>query len=192
MKFIKLQKTLSNRKFNSIKRQLEQRKFNSGLTILLYGYSGTGKTEAVYQIAKKTNREIMMVDLSKTKSMWFGESEKQVKKIFDDYKLAMRNAKVAPILFINEVDGLLTKRQDIGNNSTSALHALNTIQNILLQEMEAFDGILFATTNLTENLDKAFDRRFLFKLKFNHPDVETRHKIWKNKLPELSSNKLNH
>ena len=122
--------------------------------------------------------------------MWFGESEKQVKKIFDDYKLAIRNAKVAPILFINEVDGLLTKRQDIGNNSTSALHALNTIQNILLQEMEAFDGILFATTNLTENLDKAFDRRFLFKLKFKHPDAETSQKIWKNKLPELSSNQV--
>jgi SpoVK/Ycf46/Vps4 family AAA+-type ATPase len=181
-----LRKTISNKKFNSIRRQLRQRKFNSGLTVLLYGHSGTGKTEVVYQLAKKTNREIMMVDLSETKSMYLGESEKQVKKIFDNYKLVIRNSKITPILFINEVDGLLSKRQNIGNNTTSAMYALNTMQNIILQEMESFDGILFATTNLNENLDKAFDRRFLFKLKFTHPDVDSRQKIWRNRLPDLS------
>jgi len=181
-----LRKTISNRKYNSIKRQLEMRKFNAGLTILLHGYSGTGKTEVVYQLAKKTNRELMMVDLSETKNKWFGESEKRVKKIFNDYKLVIRNSKITPILFINEADGLLSKRQNPGNNTTSAMYALNTMQNILLQEMESFNGILFATTNLNQNLDKAFDRRFLFKIRFNHPDTDSRRKIWKNRFPELS------
>ena len=66
------------------------------------------------------------------------------------------------------------------------MYALNTMQNILLQEMESFSGILFATTNLNQNLDKAFDRRFLFKIRFNHPDTDSRRKIWKNRFPELS------
>ena len=180
-------KTLMNRNFNSIKRQLKQRKFSAGLTILLYGHSGTGKTEVVYQLAKKTNREILMVDLSQARSKWFGETEKNVKKIFDDYRLVLRNSRIAPILFINEADGLLSKRLSLGSQQTSsATNAMNIMQNILLQEMEDFDGILFATTNLTENLDKAFDRRFLFKLNFTHPDKEIRQKIWKSKLPELT------
>ncbi len=179
-------KTLMNRNFNSIKRQLEQRKFSAGLTILFYGHPGTGKTEAVYQLAKKTNRDIMMVDLSPARSKWFGETEKNVKKIFDDYRLVLRNARIAPILFINEADGLLSKRLNIGPQTTSSVNAMNIMQNILLQEMEDFDGILFATTNLTDNLDKAFDRRFLFKLNFTHPDKEIRQKIWKSKLPELT------
>jgi hypothetical protein len=179
-------RTLMNRNFNSIKRELRQRKFSTGLTILRYGHSGTGKTEVVYQFARKTNREIMMVDLSQARSKWFGETEKNVKKIFDDYRLVLRNARMAPILFINEADGLLSKRLNIGPQTTSTVNAMNIMQNVLLQEMEAFDGILFATTNLTGNLDKAFDRRFLFKLNFTHPEAEIRQKIWKSRLPELS------
>jgi AAA+ superfamily predicted ATPase len=181
-----IQSVLKKQKFSSFQKTAQKNKLNKGITVVFYGYPGTGKTEAVYQIAKKTGRNIMMVDLSETKSMWFGQSEKQVKKIFDDYRLVTKNYRITPILFINEVDGLFSKRQGIGNNATSTLQVLNTMQNILLQEMEVFDGILFATTNLMQNLDKAFDRRFLFKLKFTHPDAASRHKIWKNRLPELS------
>lgn len=181
-----LQKTLADKKYKSIRSQLINRKFNSGLTILLYGPSGTGKTEVVYQLARKSGREIMMVDLSDTKSKWFGDSEKKVKKIFDDYRQAMKNCRRMPILFINEVDGLFSKRTSVSDDSTASSQSLNTMQNILLQEMEIFDGILFATTNLTENLDTAFDRRFLFKLGFSHPDEQSRQKIWKNRMTELS------
>lgn len=187
---INLGRTLSQKKFNTIRRQLEKRNFNSGITVLLYGESGTGKTELVYQLARKTNREIMMVDLSQARSKWFGESEKQVKKIFDDYRRVIHNIKKCPILFINEVDGLLSTRQSVGSGDTSSQHANNIIQNILLQELESFEGILLATTNLTENLDKAFDRRFLFKLRFTHPDPESRFKIWKCKMPELPVSQL--
>ena len=61
----------------------------------------------------------------------------------------------------------------------------NAIQNIILQEMETFEGTLIATTNLTNNLDSAFDRRFLFKVEFSNPGVEARTEIWHSMLPEL-------
>jgi len=185
-----LYKALSNRNFNQLRRQLAGRNFNSGITVLLYGASGVGKTEVTYQIAKKTHREILMVDLSETHSKWFGESEKLVKKLFDDYRLASKEAKNCPILMINEVDGLLSKRMDLGNHATSSDQVRNTIQNIILQELEFFDGILIATTNLTVNLDKAFDRRFLFKIRFSNPDALARYHIWKSRLPELPNQTL--
>jgi SpoVK/Ycf46/Vps4 family AAA+-type ATPase len=67
----------------------------------------------------------------------------------------------------------------------------NTIQNIILQEMESLDGILIATTNLTENLDSAFERRFLYKICFEKPDTAVRSKIWQTMIPELSTDIAN-
>ena len=71
-----------------------------------------------------------------------------------------------------------------------AAHAVekmeNSIQNIILQEMETLEGIMIATTNLTTNLDKAFERRFLYKTRFDKPSVESRAKIWQTMLPDLS------
>ena len=74
----------------------------------------------------------------------------------------------------------------MNGNTTAADHAINTIQNILLQALENFEGILIATTNLTDNLDKAFERRFTFRINFPKPDSSVRMSIWKNKLPDLS------
>ena len=62
----------------------------------------------------------------------------------------------------------------------------NSLQNIILQEMENLRGILIATTNLTENLDKAFERRFLYKVHFENPSVEAKTKIWSSLIPELA------
>ena len=62
----------------------------------------------------------------------------------------------------------------------------NAIQNIILEEMEKLDGILIATTNLIDNLDGAFERRFLFKIKFGQPTVEAKQSIWKSKLEWLT------
>jgi SpoVK/Ycf46/Vps4 family AAA+-type ATPase len=64
----------------------------------------------------------------------------------------------------------------------------NTIQNIILQEMETLDGILIATTNLAQNMDKAFERRFLYKIKFSKPTLEARASIWHEMIPALSEN----
>lgn len=155
-----------------------------GIIVLLYGASGTGKTESVLQLAKKTNRQIYKVDISKSKSMWFGESEKITKKIFTDYKTFAKKCEQTPILLFNEADAIISVRKDIGTSVVD--NTENTIQNILLEELEGFEGILIATTNLASNIDKAFERRFLFKIKFNQPSLWSKREIWKLKLPSLS------
>lgn len=174
-----IEEILKPSKFRIYKKALEENKLAGGITVIFFGPPGTGKTEVVYQIARKTGRDIMMVDLSQTKSKWFGESEKQVKKIFDDYALLLKNSEREPILFINEADGLFTKRMGINSNGSSADISINTMQNILLQALENFNGILLATTNLTDNMDKAFERRFSFKINFKKPDKNARKRIWK-------------
>lgn len=155
-----------------------------GVTVLFHGFPGTGKTESVLQIAKQTGRQILKVDISQSKSAYFGESEKLVKKIFTAYKAFVREATICPILLINEADAILGKRKDIGHSNVAQTE--NSIQNILLEEIENFEGILMATTNLTNNLDPAFDRRFLFKVEFHKPNQLVKAQIWKMKLPKLS------
>ena len=181
-----IEEVLRPSKFRIYRRELQRNKLSRGITAIFFGAPGTGKTEVVYQIARKTQRDIMMVDLSQTKSKWFGESEKLVKRIFEDYYALYRNSVNEPILFINEADGLLSKRIDLNGRGSAADQSLNTMQNILLQALENFEGILLATTNLTVNLDKAFERRFTFRINFPKPDIKARQSIWKSKIPELS------
>jgi len=181
-----IEEVLKPAKLKTYTRELKRNGLSSGITAIFHGAPGTGKTESVYQIARATGRNIMMVDLSQTKSKWFGESEKVVKKIFDDYSNLLKNSDKEPLLFINEADGFFTKRIDLGNRGTSTDQTMNTMQNILLQALENFEGILIATTNLTENLDRAFERRFTFRLNFSKPDAKVRKRIWKSKLPGLT------
>lgn len=159
---------------------------SKGIAVLLYGAPGTGKTESVLQWARETGRDVVHVDLSASKSMWYGESEKIVKGIFTRYRNQCRRSAVKPILLFNEADGLFSKRKDI-SDGRSVDQTENTIQNIILEEMEKLDGILIATTNLQENLDAAFERRFLFKIKLDKPSVEAKSKIWDSKLPSLNA-----
>ncbi len=178
-----LKDMLDDAKLKEVQNRLTQKNLPKGITALLHGAPGTGKTEVVKQIAKETNRELMKVDISKSKSMWFGESEKLIKKIFTDYKALAKTCERTPILLFNEADAIISKRRALGNSSVAQTE--NAIQNILLEELENFEGILIATTNLASNLDSAFERRFLFKIKFNKPDTKTRAEIWKLKLPFL-------
>jgi SpoVK/Ycf46/Vps4 family AAA+-type ATPase len=122
----------------------------------------------------------MYVDISQTKSMWFGESEKRIKSVFNDYARLCRKSKMKPILLFNEADAVLGKRKE--GNASNVAQTENAIQNIILEQMEKNDGILIATTNLVDNLDAAFERRFLFKLKFELPSEEAKKQIWKSKL----------
>jgi AAA+ superfamily predicted ATPase len=171
--------------FQQTQKRLQEKNLPKGIAALLHGAPGTGKTEVVKQIAKETNRELMKVDISQSKSMWFGESEKVVKKIFTDYKSFMESSEETPILFLNEADAIISKRGAIGKSNTRQTE--NAIQNIILEELENFEGILIATTNLADNLDSAFERRFLFKILFNLPSNSIRAEIWKTKLPSLST-----
>ena len=158
-----------------------------GFCCLFYGSPGTGKTETVYQIARQTGRKIMRVDVDKIKSCWVGESEKNIKALFDRYRNICKNSKLAPILLFNEADAVLGVRMEGANRAVDKME--NSIQNIILQEMESLEGIIIATTNLTTNLDKAFERRFLYKIQFNRPTVEARASIWQSMMPKLSHEK---
>lgn len=181
-----IKKSFSNTAFTILQSRLKSKNMSAGITVLLYGSPGTGKTETVYQLAKKHNRPIFKVEISETKSMWFGEIQKLVKKIFTDYYNFKKTQKICPILLFNESDAIIGKRKSAGSSSVSDTE--NAIQNVLLEELENFDGILFATSNLVANLDSAFERRFLFKVKYENPSTENAAKIWRSKLPILSEN----
>lgn len=155
-----------------------------GFACLFYGAPGTGKTETVLQLARQTGRDIIQVNISEVKSMWVGESEKNVKAIFERYRKLVRVSANTPILLFNEADAIIGKRRTNVSHSVDSME--NTMQNIILQEMETLDGIMIATTNLADNMDKAFERRFLYKVRFDSPSKEARRHIWKSILPQLS------
>ena len=168
--------------------RLKEKGFRSGFTCLFYGAPGTGKTETVLQLARQTSRDIMQVNISEIKSMWVGESEKNIKNVFDQYRIKVEKSTIAPILLFNEADAIIGKRQEGAERAVEKME--NSIQNIILQEMETLNGILIATTNLAQNMDKAFERRFLYKIKFNKPSLEAKLQIWHSMIPELDENDI--
>ena len=177
-----LKDVCSSKNFNKIVKDLKKANLPSGIVSIFYGFAGTGKTASVYEIAKLTKRDVLQVDISSIQSKWVGESEKNTKAIFQEYYKACEILKSKPILLFNEADAIISKRLDV-NDAVSQMN--NTMQNILLEELENFDGIFMATTNLIDNMDDAFSRRFLNKIKFDRPTAKTREHIWKSKLPEL-------
>ena len=179
---------LEDRNYCEICNRLKSKGFRSGFTCLFYGAPGTGKTETVLQLARQTGRDIMQVNVSEIKSMWVGESEKNIKRLFDQYRERVDKSVIVPILLFNEADAIIGKRQEGAERAVDKME--NSIQNIILQEMENLDGILIATTNLAQNMDKAFERRFLYKIKFNKPTIEARISIWKSMLPDLADDDI--
>jgi SpoVK/Ycf46/Vps4 family AAA+-type ATPase len=175
---------LSEKEYANICQALKQRGMPTGFCCLFYGTPGTGKTELVQQLAIATQRDLFQVDLSTLRDKFVGESEKQVKRIFDRYRALVHSCERAPILFFNEADGIFGNRMENTQRSVDKME--NAIQNIILQEMESLEGIMICTTNLTTCLDKAFDRRFLFKLQFDKPTNEARKCIWQSMLEGLN------
>ena len=179
-----LRSFLSPERYTEIRERMKSNGFRSGFACLFYGAPGTGKTETVYQLARQTGRSIMTVNVPEIKSKWVGDSEKNIKEVFDRYREAVERSELAPILLFNEADAIIGIRRE---GATSAVDKMeNSIQNIILQEMETLDGIMIATTNLTQNLDPAFERRFLYKICFEKPDASVREKIWHTMLPVLN------
>ena len=175
---------LSPGRYGEIRERMKANGYRSGFACLFYGAPGTGKTETVYQIARKTGRSILAVNVPEIKSKWVGDTEKNIKAVFDRYRLLVQRSETAPILLFNEADAIFGHRMEGARNAVDKME--NSIQNIILQEMEDLDGILIATTNLTQNLDPAFERRFLYKIRFERPDASVREKIWHSMLPALS------
>ena len=180
-----LETFLMPERYKEIRERMKATGYRSGFACLFYGSPGTGKTETVYQLARKTGRSILAVNVPEIKSKWVGDSEKNIKAVFDRYRLLVDRTETAPILLFNEADAIFGQRMEGAQNAVDKME--NSIQNIILQEMESLDGILIATTNLTQNLDSAFERRFLYKICFNRPDVTVREKIWHTMIPSLSS-----
>lgn len=180
----KLKTALQEENLQKIQKRLNEDGLPAGVSILFYGAPGTGKTETVMQIAKETGRDIVHVDISEIKSAWFGESEKQIKKIFSSYKnaceISRKKSERIPILLFNEADAIISKRKDSANGTCTQTE--NAIQNIILEELENLNGIFIATTNLASNMDSAFERRFLFKIKFDNPSTEVKTAIWMDKV----------
>lgn len=179
-----LSSLLLQENFISVQKRLKQSGMRKGFACLFYGVPGTGKTETVYQIARQTNRDILTANVSEIKSMWVGESEKLIKGLFDRYRRLSKQSEITPILLFNEADAVLGIRQNGAERAVDKME--NSIQNIILQEMENLDGIMIATTNLTQNLDKAFERRFLYKIEFSKPNIQAKERIWNTMLPSLS------
>mgnify|MGYP001104799017 FL=1 len=172
---------LEESNFKTTIQKFENMGYTSGLTFLLYGDPGTGKTQIAYNLAQLTKRPLLLVDIASIRDKYVGESEKRIKQVFKTYKQAKDYYDKCPILFFNESDALISKRYEV---SSSVDQMNNSMQNILLQELEDFEGILIATSNM--NLDSAFERRFLYKVRFNKPDTKTRQLIWRSKLKDLS------
>ena len=169
--------------FKEIRQRLRDNGMRSGFACLFHGMPGTGKTETVYQLAKRTGRNIMQVNVTEVKSMWVGESEKNIKALFDKYRTLVNRSELEPILLFNEADAIIGKRREGADRAVDKME--NSIQNIILQEMENLEGILIATTNLTQNMDKAFERRFLYKIAFSRPSVEAKQAIWQSMVSAL-------
>lgn len=167
----------------ALNRRLKEAGLKSGFTCLFYGPPGTGKTETAYQIGLATGRDIYQVDMSLIHGKWVGDSEHHAQQIFDQYFKKILQSKTAPILLLNEADAIISKRLVNADSSVGLMY--NRVQNIILQALEDFQGILIATTNLEQNFDQAFERRFLYKMRFRLPSATIREKLWKSMIPGI-------
>ena len=180
----RLRELLDPKSLHKVYEAMKSKGLRTAFTSLFYGAPGTGKTETVYQLAKQTGRKILEADVAKLRNCYVGETEKNIRDLFDQYRISNSENELSPILLFNEADAILGKRMEGAVRSVDRME--NSVQNILLQEMENLEGIMIATTNLLSNLDPAFERRFLFKIRFKKPDLGPRCQIWKSLFPALS------
>ena len=180
----RLRMLLQDDQYQQVVARLKEKNMPTGLNVLLYGTPGTGKTELVQQLARETGRDIFIVDMSQIRDKWVGESEHNLARVFNTYRMYVTRLKKTPILFCNECDAIFGARLERTAGSVDKME--NALQNILLEQMEKLQGIMICTTNLTSTLDKAFERRFLLKIQLPKPGNEARKQIWATMLPKLS------
>jgi AAA+ superfamily predicted ATPase len=152
----------------------DQLPYGLGVTALLHGPSGTGKTMAALAVANALGVSVLKIDLSRLVSKYIGETEKNIDRIFVEAQHS------GAALLIDEADGLLSRRGEVKDaNDRSA----NIEVAYLLQRMEAHEGLVILTTNLRQNIDSAFLRRLRFVIDFPRPDAAAREAIWRYCLP---------
>jgi SpoVK/Ycf46/Vps4 family AAA+-type ATPase len=150
-----------------------------GIVALFDGPPGTGKTLCAEVLAHEIGRPLFRVNIPAVVSKWVGETEKHIQDVF-----ARARASQAMLLF-DEADALFGKR--VAETQSSNDRYANMEVNLLLQEVERFDGIVILTTNLFGSLDDALKRRVLFRVSFPKPDAEHRSRIWQVLLPERAA-----
>ena len=149
----------------------------TGAKALFFGRSGTGKTMAAEVIAGTLGLDLFKVDLSSVVSKWVGETEKNLGAIFD------RAEEAQAVLLFDEADALFGARTSVGN---AVDRYANLETNYLLQRVEEYDGIAILSSNLKQNIDEAFTRRFHFVIEFPFPDRPSREEIWQRAFPVLA------
>jgi SpoVK/Ycf46/Vps4 family AAA+-type ATPase len=150
-------------------------KVSPGFRCLFHGPPGTGKTFTATLLGKATGRDVYRIDLSMVVSKYIGETEKNLKVVFD--KAQSRGW----ILFFDEADALFGKRTDV---SDSKDRYANQEVSYLLQRVESFDGVVILATNNRDNMDKAFTRRFQVVVNFPMPNANERLRLWETGMPE--------
>lgn len=145
-----------------------------GMSALFAGASGTGKTLAAEVLAKALRLDLFRVDLSAVVSKYIGESEKNLKRVFD----AAEDGGV--LLLFDEADALFGKRAEVKDSHD---RFANIEVSYLLQRMESFQGLAVLTTNLKSSIDKAFQRRLRFVVDFPFPGADERESIWRRAIP---------
>jgi SpoVK/Ycf46/Vps4 family AAA+-type ATPase len=146
-----------------------------GLSALFSGESGTGKTMAAEALANELELELLRIDLSMVVSKYIGETEKNLRQVFD----AAEGGGV--ILFFDEADALFGKRSEVSNSHD---RYANIEVGYLLQRMETYRGLAILATNMKSSLDPAFIRRINFIVNFPFPDENSRAEIWKRIFPQ--------
>ncbi len=180
----RLYSLIAPERFGQVQQTLASRGMRTGFACMFYGSPGTGKTETVLQLARRTGRDIMQVNVTDIRSKWVGDSERNIKEAFDQYNALCESCEVVPILLFNEADAVLGARIKGAQNGVDRME--NSVQNIILQEMEKLKGIMIATSNLNENFDPAFERRFLYKIEFMRPSSYVRRNIWRSMITDLT------
>ena len=158
-----------------VKKGAQDGRFRKGYRALFYGPSGTGKTFAACLIGKESKKEVYRVDLSMVVSKYIGETEKNLELLF------ARAESKKWILFFDEADALFGKRTNVRDAHDKYA---NQEVSYLLQRIEDYDGLVILATNMKNNIDEAFVRRFNAILKFSAPGMEDRKKIWEKTFPE--------
>lgn len=153
-------------------------KSSNGRCIMnFYGPPGTGKTMSALALARKLNKKLYQVDYSQIISKWVGDTGKHIKAAF------LEAQRLDAILFFDEADSLLSKRISMCDDAVS--NSVNQNRNILMQELDRFNGIVLMATNFFQNYDEAILRRIAQHVKFELPTEEMREQILKHHFPKM-------